>query len=486
MKGPIFSRNALVRLLVLHGRSCLRGCLFFLLVTAGCTTPPLEHPAETADLPFNSTWSATEGYPGAVVLDFRDGWLKDFDDPSLAEYVREVVQYNYDLRAAAARLAQARHEVTIVGADRQLQVSGSSDALRSKNSGGGSPNNDFSITLDLSWDLDLWGRLKNHYYATVADWEAAQEDFRAARLSLAAQAARTWLNAIEAELQVRMAQKNADNFARNNDLIAQRYERGLSAALDLRLSRSDEANARATLNLRQQERDAAGRALEVLLGRYPANAFTFTERMPNIQRPIPAGLPAELLQRRPDIRAAEQRVISAQQRVSEARKAFLPDIQLTGSAGMRGEELENLLNSNFSIWSIASGIVQPLFQGRRLTGQWRRAKEVVLETVANYGEIALQAFEEVETALAAEHFLIKQLEFIVLAKEEAIGAEHLAWQQYRKGLIDIVTLLEAERRAFEARSQYVSVSNQRAQNRISLYLALGGDFDTIANLPEEE
>ena len=238
------------------------------------------------------------------------------------------------------------------------------------------------------------------------------------------------------------------------------------------------AQAQANLSLRQRERDRAGRALEVLLGRYPDDSIALVEDLPIIKRTIPAGLPADLLHRRPDIRAAERRFSGAQERILEARKAFLPTIQLTGNLGTHSDELYDLLDSSFSIWSIAGGLVQPFFQGHRLSGELARSKAAAVETVANYGQTALQAFREVETALGAEHFLLDQLKHISAAKKEAAAAETLSWQQYRRGLTSMVTVLESQRRAFNASSQLLSIRNQCLQNRISLYLALGGDFDT--------
>lgn len=438
-------------------------------------------------VPLNPTWKASSP---EVITQFDNGWLKDFNDNNLEKLVKEAIDYNYDLRATIARLEQARYQTMIAGSNRWPQIAGNVGGSRRKVNfigfpfdGGGSEvvsnrSESFELLLDLSWEIDLWGRLKNRHQAAINDWEATQAELRGALLALAAETARNWFDVIEAKLQVALAEEIVESFSKNTKVIEDRYRRGLSPALDLRLAKSNEASAKATLALRKEEQDRRLRRLEVILGRYPSSdTLEVVDRLPSLSRTIPAGLPSELLERRPDLIAAEKKLKASEQRFLEAKKAFLPSISLTGAAGTESDDLKNFLNNNFSIWTIAGNLVQPIFQGRRILARAKQAREIQIEQLAQYGQKVLQAFQEVETALEAERLLWERKKHLSDAKDEAMVSEKLAWDQYRKGLVNIITLLEAERRAFNARNEYLIVLNQQLQNRITLYLALGGDFE---------
>lgn len=416
---------------------------------------------------------------------YGGGWLGDFDDPELMDLVFRAQQQNYNLQAAVARLGVAQAEAYIEGADLYPQVGAGLNGIRQKQNFSGSSlgnfvpattNNNFQLAANVSWELDVWGRVRDGQSAAIGDAQAAAADLRGARLSLAANTAQLWFAAIEAQMQMALAERTYSSFKKATDAIQGRFQRGVSPALDLRLSRAQTASALAALENRQRALDAAKRDLQVLLGDYPSGALEAAADLPKIVAPVPVGLPSELLERRPDLVAAERRLASADQRISQARKAFLPAISLTGSYGTSSSDLNDLLDSNFSVWSIAANLVQPIFQGGRLVGNLERAKARAVELLANYGQAALDAFNEVEKALAAEAFLDRRVAALQEASVESAEAEQTAWQRYQRGLTDIITVLESQRRAFESESAYIAARTQRLSNRVNLYLALGGDF----------
>ena len=444
----------------------------------GCATPQPDPSHELSVRP-PSEWTA-EGKASTKVS--QDGWVNDFSDDRLAKIVGEALASNFNLQAAAARLESARAMALIGSADRWPEIFARQDSRRAQRTATGgfaitsSRSNNFGLSLDLSWEIDLWGKLRYRHGAAKADWEAEKEEYRGARFSLAAQTAQAWFNAIEAELQVDLAAETVRSYEANLGTVEQRFRAGITRALDLRLIRASVARARSTLAFRSRQRDVAVRSLETLLGRYPSYEIELSKRLPMIRRSIPAGLPSELLSRRPDILAAQERLAATELRVGEAKRTRLPAIRLTSSGGTSTSEFGQLLNSDFKVWSLANGIFQPIFQGPRLAANVKRWGAQYERAWADYSQQVLTAFREVETALAAAAYLATQEAALKTAVDESVGAEDLAWDQYEKGLVDIITVLESQRRSFDSKGQLLQITNQRLQNRVDLYLALGGDF----------
>jgi len=410
------------------------------------------------------------------------GWLGDFNSTTLNSLVQEAIKNNPDLRVTAARLKIAQADVKIVGADRLPKLTATALASRTKrNSASGfkitsSRNNRFSPTLDLAWELDVWGRLADVRTAALLDAEEATANLQAAQLSLAANTAKGWFNMAESELQATLAEQTYRSYTNNLAVLEEGLQRGLTKALDVRLMRTSVRNAEGTLQLRLRERDATRRSLEVLLGRYPKNGIPKNESLPTIGKDIPVGLPSQLLLRRPDIVAAQRNYLAAHRRTSAAKKDRLPQIRLTSSYGTSSDELKNVLDINNNIWSLAANLTKPILDGGKIRSQIERTRAQQEETRYNYVQVALQAFAEVETALAAESYLTKQEAALRASVVEAIEAEKLAMDDYTAGLADIVTVLESQRRVFDAKRSLIDLQNLRLQNRIDLYLALGGEF----------
>ncbi len=468
----------------------------------GCAGAPREVtlPIDVAGVP--DAWTAaadtsTAGGDGITAPSTAVSWWSTFGDDTLDALVAEAVAHNHDLARAAAAVDGALARARIAGADLWPQLSGSARASRDKQiftglpigaTGGELPSSEstsYRVSIDASWEVDLWGRLRRSTSAAAADVEGALAGYARSRDVLASRVAKAWFALIEAEQQVTLAAENAESHRRSLDYVDRQYTAGVTTALDVRLSRSDLAVAESQLDARREARDRAARQLEVLLGRYPGNDLQPIATLPTISAPAPAGLPATLLSRRPDLVQAERLCAAAGARVSAAQRALLPRITLTGSAGRTSDVLEDLTDGSFSIWSLVAGLTQPIFQGGRLRAQVAASSAAERDALHAYASAVLGAFAEVEAALVAEETLTRQEAHLGDAVEHAIAATRLADEQYRSGLVDIVTVLTSKRRALGAESELLAVRRRRLDTRIDLHLALGGGFDRDRVLDKE-
>lgn len=454
------------------------------VVLAGCASAPEHHPPRVEfDTP--EEWTA-----GGVnhADSTATEWWTSFGDTSLDTMVEEALVHNLDVLAAAARVNQAAAQAKIVGADLWPQAGANVTAGRARNNIIGFPTPDgsniietrsssFGVSLDLSWEIDLWGRIRKGKEAAVADVQASWADLSAIRLSIAAQTTKAWLAVIEAREQVTLGTAIVESFASSADRVRRRYEEGVVSSVDLRLALSALANSRALLELRKQRFDGATRQLEILLGRYPGAQVATNHPLPVVHASVPGALPSELLTRRPDLLAAERRYAAAESRVSQARRAFFPRITLTGGAGTLSNELEGLTDLDFGVWNIAAGLFQPIFQGGRLKGNLERSHAVSDQALVAYVRSLLNAFGEVELSIVAEHSLVEQQRHLAEAARQSEAARQLAEKQYAAGIIDYITVLETQRQSFTARINLLTIQRERLDARVNLHVALGGGFD---------
>lgn len=462
----------------------------FALTACSVNPPPATQPELGVAVP--ETWTADDTAADTAALPFGDEWWRDFGVADLDDAIERALAFNTDLRAAAARVDQAAAQARIAGADLSPQVSAGLSGVRSQRNFVGFPipgaedevlstiTNNYGVSVDISWEIDLWGRLSAQAQEGLAALQATTADFQGARLSVAGQTAKAWFAVAEARLQLELTERTVDSFTSSAQQVRDRFERGIRPPLDLRLALSQQAAATAIREQRRQQLDAATRQLEVLLGLYAGRDIQVAGELVESIDTVPAGLPAQLIGRRPDIVAAERRLMATQQRLDVARASLYPRLSLTASGGVSTAELGSLLDGDFSVWSLAGNLLAPIFQGGRLRAGVDLAEAGVDETMAGYVGTALRAYAEVETALAAEDYLADRVAALQEATEQARAAETLALDRYRSGLDGYVTVLEAQRRTFEAESAWINGRRLRLDNRIDLYLALGGGFDAAA------
>lgn len=453
----------------------------------GCCT--LAGPAPELDLVPPDRWS--QAAPAGEV---RESWWRDFEDSGLVAAVDESLQQNRSLRALAEGVWIAEAQARIAGADVWPQLAGAFGAQRQKQvfvgfpipGSGGKPFErtftNYGVSLDLVWEADLWGRLRARRDAGHADFAAAMLDLAGARLSLAAQVCKTWFTLAEARQQVELSAANVESYRRTLAIVEQRYRTGARPLIDVRLARSTLLSEEADLERRRHLFDRVRRQLELLLGRYPAGRIE-AARLPQLPPAPPAGLPAAILDRRPDLQALGQRVLAAHARFGEARGALYPRIALTASTGTVGNELEDLLDGDFHVWNVLGNLIQPLFQGGRLRAVVDLQDAARQEALQRFADRALQAFGEVETALAAGRLLQGQRDALQKLVQESEGARTIATERYQQGRGSLLELLAAQRSSVTSRSRLLAVRREELVTRVDLHLALGGGF---AGEPEEE
>ncbi len=450
---------------------------------SACLTPREAPALEDLELDVPPAWQAGNG-AGAVP---GEPWWQTFGSPALDAVIDEALSANRDLAASAAGIHAALAQARIAGADRLPSVSAGGSGSRRKQIFVGLPvpggdvlestSTTFGADLDISWELDLWGRLAAQAEAAEEELFATRSDHEAARQSLAAATAKAWFAWQEARLQLELSVRTVETFARNTDVVSKRFESGVADALDLRLAKSNLASARALLEQRRAQVARTERLLEVLLGRYPGGALVAGDDLPAVPETPPVGLPAELLGRRPDLSAAEARLRESDARLGAARASLYPRISLTASGGRASDELADLTDDDFSVWSLVGNIVQPIFQGGRLRAGVELAEARVEQATEVFAARLLRAFSEVEIALATESALAEEERHLADASADANAARELAEERYRAGLTDLLFVLEAQRRALASEIDHLAARRRRLETRVDLHLALGGGFE---------
>lgn len=459
-----------------------RSCWIVILILGACVTaPPSNYPPSYKDF----------SKPKTERVNPIPKWWVAFEDTSLNKVVEKVLEANHDLRIAAARLEQAKAQTLLAKAPLQPTLGTSGTASRRKqsflgfpirgNEDGSPPNtttDSYGININANWEVDVWGKLRAGAKAAIADAQAVEADFFGARLSLSAQATNVYLAIIEAKSQVKLAEATLISYKIAGERIRQRYNRGLSPSLDLRLARSNSAAAAATLSRNQQVLDQVERQLILLLGQYTNKVtMTISMNLPSRIPPTPPNLSSNLISRRPDLAAAERRLAAAENRRKQAEFERLPRFSLTASNGSQSSEFTKLLNGNFSVWNLVGNLTQPLLQGGRIRANLDQAYAGINLARAIYAKTALRAYVEIDQAINDELLFTEQAESLIIASAEAYAAQSLAEDRYTKGLSNLTTLLDAQRRAYNAESRLLSVKRQRLNARINLIVALGGDFN---------
>ena len=444
------------------------------MLLTGCASK-LETPPETAEVVADALpettevvaeWSAPAADTGAV----DDDWLKTFNDPELEALVEEALhERNPNMRFlaaqvdranAAARLAGAALEPTVaLGAD-VSGVSGSqSDSSGSAGAG-----------VALSWEADVWGRVQAGAQAAEENLRASVADFEFARQSIVASLAKIWYLATELNQQRLLAEELVSILAEMVTLVETKERVGQVSMQDVFLVRADLASAEDALRQAVSGQQQAQRALEILLGRYPAGEIEGAIEVPDMPPAITNGIPGDLIQRRPDLVAAERRVASAFFLTEEARLAQLPSFNFTVGAG--GSSSVDELVGNLAV-----GMVAPLYTGGALEAQLDIATADQQAAIAAYGAQLLSAFEEVEGGLLNESLLAEREYFISGAVNNNSGALRLANTQYDVGQIELLNVLQIQSRWVGSRVGLLRIRNERIANRINLHLALGGSFE---------
>jgi NodT family efflux transporter outer membrane factor (OMF) lipoprotein len=457
-----------------------------LLFSCAAKAPDSEMASVSGGAP--GSWSATKQAKRGV----DEHWVRRFGDRKLNALVKEALANNHNMRIAAEKVYRAGEAAHIAGAaSRPFSTIGMSAGKQQSNllgfpagPGASGPlqirSQSHGVNLNISWEPDIWGRVRAGESAALAEWQAGGQQYRAARASLAAQVCKAWFALAEAKEQWTLAKEALEIRKKTEESVRERFEMNMlgqgGAASQLRLAQTDVATAKADLSSRLGMVDSATRQLELLVGRYPAAKLAGREKLPRSPSMPPAGLPSELLLRRPDIVSAERMYASSVKRVKEAKLAAFPSFKLTGSGGTNTDALSQILNSDFGVWSLGASATQYVLTGGQVRGEIRIRKSRQREALAQLHQTVLQAFGEVEQTLAAEQWLARReremWDALVLSREAATAAA----DDYRDGNGDVLTLFVAQSRRIQLESRYVSLRYLRLTNQVDLHLALGGGF----------
>ena len=417
-------------------------------------------------------WTAAAAKVGQV----ENGWIRKFGDPKLTQLVGEAQRNNRDLRAAAINVERSWVLAKQSGAALSPQVNATLGGNSAGGFSGSGSNESASIGVQANWELDVWGRIRSGQQAATSSAEAAEADYTYAQHSLAAGVARAYFGAINAEQQVQIANDIVEALTETQRIVQVQYDNGLASAQDLALAKANLATSSDTLESGKASRDAALRSLEVLIGRYPSTSLLVGSRLPAKPADPPAGLPSQLLERRPDLIAAERRIAAAIDTVDQSKAARLPSISLTGGVSGGSTDLSTLLNPANLAWQAASSLLVPVVDGGARQAQVELSTLDQKAAVEAYASAALTAFTEVENALADGYTLKRRKTFLQEAVRSSDEALRLARLQYNEGEIDLLSVLQLEQSAFGARSNLVTLNRLELDQYIDLNLALGGDW----------
>jgi NodT family efflux transporter outer membrane factor (OMF) lipoprotein len=445
------------------------------VVIVSCATPEMPPPArQQTNLPIEKTWQTGQETEPRLV---DDGWLSNFQDKRLSQLVEEALRNNRDLQGSAAVVAEAEARARQAGANLRPTVDLAADAAVSGTGNSSSTRSQYNLGLQVSWEVDLWDRLGSESRAQALDAIAAAADYEFARQSLAARVAVSWFVTIGNKLQLAL---DEDVLLIERDtlrVVQLRVNAGAVSRVDLNVARADVARAKENVARSQGNLDEAVRSLEVLLGRYPAAELNVTDQLTSHSEPVPAGLPSELLERRPDLIARDRQVAAAFNRTQAAQAARLPRLALTGSVGGASGSLRDILNSSNVAWSLGTNLLAPIYDGGRLQADVEIRTAQQEQALAAYAGTALQAFEEVETALSNERVLLVREKRLTIVVEELAEAVRILELRYNAGEIDLLSLNQVKKSYFTARNDLLRVQVERLKQRVNLHLALGGSFE---------
>ncbi len=400
-----------------------------------------------------------------------DSLSKVFRDSTLDSIVQQAVKNNPDLRTSLARLDESSFNMTKANAP--LLPSLSANVGGARQDMGLGTNNQFNATLDASWEVDIWGKIRSGSRASAADYYSTAASYEAAKQSIAAQTMQAWFDLASAEQSVDLATRRYQSFQTTEKLVDNRFVHGTGGLADVDLAKTETLSSKSSLESQRNLRDQAARNVRVLTGSYPDASLTAKAKLPSLRRSVKAGIPSDVMLNRPDIVAAYQAIVATDERVNVAYADLFPSFTLTASGGQNSNSLGDLAKSGFSVWSVAGNFAAPLFDAGQRRAELGASAARAEQAYFSYQSTVLSAFREVENALGSERYLASQLSATEQALTAAKRAEEKTMREYEDGLVDILQLLITQRTVFNTEEQVIQLRAARAKNRVSLALALG-------------
>lgn len=436
----------------------------------GCSTAP---PVAMRPDELPKTYSAVSAEAKPVATQ----WWVQFESAELADLEEEAQAGNLDVQAAAARVLQAQAQAGTAASALFPTVQMNGSANRHGSRMAGTTGNTFGASFGASYELDFWGAVQNGFRSARYSARAAAYGRDVVRLTTDASVANGYFSVLALRERITIARKNLEAAQRILAITRAKVEVGALSNLELAQQAAQVAGVEAQIPaLEEQEREAHW-ALAILLGRMPQGLEVRAASLEDIAPPaIRAGLPSDLLQRRPDIAQAEESLLAAHANLDAARVAFLPSIGLTGSDGYQSVALSGLIDPAKLSWSIGASLVQTVFDGGRSTSQRDAARAREMELVASYRSTVLRALSDVETGLNSNASLAEQ-ERLTREKNAYAGeAFRISELQYKQGAVDLLTLLQGQQTYFQSQDSLIQIRLARLQAAVGLYRALGGGW----------
>jgi outer membrane protein, multidrug efflux system len=453
---------------------------------AACSFAPPYQVPDTGKAPeqYKETggWKVAQPQDGAP----RGSWWTLYDDAELTALEEKILDSNLTLKAAFARLEYARAQYRIARADLFPSVTADPYATRERYSQNapkelpGYPTqlNDFLLGADFSYEVDLWGRVRNEVAAARAGSQASAADLASIELSLRAQLAEVYFNLRAADAQIKLLDRTSEDYKKSLDLVTSLFNGGAAALADVAQAQAQLDNALTQAGEARLQRAQAEHAIAVLVGENPSRFSLASNALPIdvAPPPIDPGLPSTLLERRPDIAEAERRVAAANAQIGVARAAYFPRFTLAATGGFESTQTSNLLSVPSRFWSVGPQVSLPIFEGGRLVAQTAQAKASYQEQVADYRNTVLTAYQDVEDNLAALRELQAESDSDAAAVQATRTALQQAQDRYNAGIVTFLEVSVAETAALQAQITAVNIQARRMSASVLLVKALGGGW----------
>jgi multidrug efflux system outer membrane protein len=465
----------------------------------GCMLGPKysrpENEAQSAD----EYLQAGDNVQDINMLTETDTWWLRFGDETTTNLVKEALQNNYDLKAATARVIQAEAGLVQAKGAQLPQVSASFDRTMTRSDLDAPgidlvPGSDvikdrtYTTQFNINYVLDLFGKLKYVERAAWQDLLATQAAKQTVVHSLVAAVINTRISIATLQNQLDIAKANTASRQKTLEIVERRYRKGLASPVEVRLARENLAASKSTEPALELAITQAQYALDTLLGQRPGSTRELERTLPDLPdlEPVPVGIPASLLDRRPDLRAAEHALKAANERIGVSIAQLYPDLNFIAGLGWRSGTSSSMYPDTAYVYSTVFSAVQPIFAGGQLQAQVDATEAIFQELAAGYAGAVITAMKEVEDALVAEQKLQQQLQEVQFRFEEAIAAEELSRDRYQQGISTLLLVLESERRRRIAETELALLKGRLWTNRVSLFLALGGDWQTERILADNQ
>lgn len=469
-------------------RLMLRAILFVLLLMngflAGCDVgPKYQRPQTVIDQAEQFTWLPEE-WADVNDTDVSGAWWYNFNDPVTNELVQKALEHNTDLQAAAAAVDKSIALLTVAHGTRLPEADLGFNRTRQKLSfnlptGRASfLSQGYTFDLSISYVVDVFGKLRHAERAAEYDLFVTENNRLALGHAVVAQVINSRIEVATQQRLLQISEQTIKNWQQALEIIDRRYQQGLSPAVDVYIAKENLANAKAQKSLVEQRLLLTLHGLDVLCGQRPETTKELAQTLDPLPElsPIPAGVPAYLLDRRPDVRSAEMQLAAATERIGVSLAQMYPDLTLTATGGYAADHFRDLVRSDTEVYGFVMNAFTPLFRGQRLKAGVQASEAAARQWAAQYSGVILTAMREVEDALVKQQKLSERIDQLSERVTQAREAERLANDRYLEGVNDLLLVLETERRRRTAENELAIAQGNLWQARVELFLALGGDW----------